>query len=224
MSVAVLIPVLGRPARVRPIVESLAACSRAIECRPVFIVSPGDEPELRAINRVRADHVLASWPPSRGDYARKINLGFRQTDDPFVFLAGDDLSFQPGWVELAVAAHYETGACVIGTNDLGNRRVTTGRHSTHTLVCREYGECGTIDDPSLLVHEGYWHNFVDDEFVQTAIQRETFHAATDAVVEHLHPSWGKGHEDATYRLGQQHFNEDRTLYNRRKGLWRKRGR
>jgi hypothetical protein len=46
-----------------------------------------------------------------------------------------------------------------------------GRHSTHSLVTRDYVErFGTIDEAGVVLHEGYPHEFVDDEFVQTAMQ------------------------------------------------------
>lgn len=217
--IAVLVPVLARPARVRPLVDSLERASRFVECRPVFIASPDDEAELKALNKERVDYITLDAPAERGDYARKINAGFAACDEEFVFLAADDLTFHPGWAERALAAHMETGACVVGTNDLGNSRVTAGRHSTHTLVHRDYGECGTVEQTGVLLHEGYWHNYVDDEFVETAKARGTFHHATDSLVEHLHPNWGKAPDDPTYRRGQERFPEDRQLFVSRRPLW-----
>lgn len=217
-AIAVLIPVLDRPQRVAPLIESLERSSYAIECVPYFICSPGDDAEIEEVGRHRAHAIILPRQPAQGDYARKINTGFRVTKEPFVFLGADDLLFHPGWAERAVARWYSTGACVVGTNDLGNSRVTSGRHSTHTLVHRAYGECGTIDGEQLL-HEGYWHNYVDDEFIQTAQARETYSHATDAIVEHLHPSWGKAKDDATYQLGNARFHEDRRYFERRTKLW-----
>lgn len=217
--IAVLVPVLGRPGRVAPLVESLEASSRVITCTPYFLVSPGDKDERAAVRASRSTCIDCSWQPERGDYARKMNHGVEQTEEPFIFFAADDLRFQPGWAERALAKWYESDCCVIGTNDLGNSRVTSGRHSTHTLVDRDYLECGTIDEEGRLLHEGYWHNFVDDEFVQTAIWRTTYASALDSIVEHLHPDWGKGAPDATYRKGREHFNDDRAYFKGRQHLW-----
>lgn len=219
MAVAVLVPVLDRPHRVQPLVDSLAEASQVIQCDPVFLCSPGDHDEIEAVYAAGAEPLVVPFQPGRGDYARKLNHGFERTRHQFVFLAADDLTFHPGWIERAIARWYETDACVIGTNDLGNTRVTSGLHSTHTLVHRAYGECGTIDGDELL-HPGYWHNFVDDEFVQTALARDTFAMAKDSIVEHLHPNWGKGRDDPIYRLGQQHFSEDRAYHQKRKLLWK----
>lgn len=218
--IAILIPVLGRPHRVAPLVESILAASKVTACTPYFLVSPNDELEMVAVDETPGA-VLQVMPFEHGpgDYARKMNWGFANTSEPFVFLAADDLRFLPGWAERAVACWYETNACVVGTNDLGSQRVQSGQHSTHTLVSREYGECGTIDDEKRLLHEGYFHNFVDDEFVQTASYRGTYAQALDCRVEHLHPNWGKAKTDRTYSIGQQHFADDRVLYNKRRALW-----
>lgn len=220
MSIAVLVPVLNRPARVAPLVASLEAVSRVIPCAPYFLVTPGDSVQLKAVKASGANFAVMPFKQAPGDYARKMNYGFAMTEEPFVFLGADDLYFHPGWAERAVACWYETGACVVGTNDLGNMRTIEGRHSTHTLVCREYGECGTVDGVELM-HEGYWHNYVDDEFVQTAVSRQTYAHATDSWVEHIHPDWGKGAMDSTYTLGKLHFNDDREHFRQRTPLWQR---
>lgn len=216
--IAILIPVLDRPARVRPLVASLEASGQAIDLNPVFLLTPGDRDERRAVKGSGARGEVMEFGAGQGDYARKMNWGIRNTDDPFIFLAADDLIFHPGWAERAIACWYETHACVVGTNDLGNDRVVSGQHSTHTLVHRDYLECGGADSPELL-HEGYWHNFVDDEFVQLAQARGTYAHAGDSRVEHLHPNWGKAGPDATYSKGMLHFNEDRNLFQRRRRIW-----
>jgi hypothetical protein len=220
-SCSVLIPVLGRPERVAVTVASLAASLGLIPADPVFVCSPEDIVEISAV--IAAGHVplIARFACGPGDYARKMNLGFDATGTDWVFLAADDLNFHQGWLDRAVMRHQRTGACVIGTNDLGNSRTIAGYHSTHTLVHRDYLGCGgTADDPTRLLHEGYDHQFVDDEFVQTAISRGTYAHAQDSIVEHLHPDWGKGTRDATYEKGAAGFTRDRALYNERRQLWR----
>lgn len=216
-SVAVFVPVLNRPHRVAPLIESLFAT--APDADPIFIVSPGDTAEKNAVLDAGVRPLYVDWHPGRADYAKKMNYAWRHTDHDFVLLGADDLLFRPGWLQAALTCHKRTRACVVGTNDLGNARTAQGHHSTHTLVSRRYGECGTIDDQTVLLHEGYWHNFVDDEFVQTAMWRETWAHAADAVIEHLHPNWGKADDDATYQRAQERFGDDRRLYQSRAHLW-----
>lgn len=217
MEIAVLIPVLGRPHRVEPLLASLDETT-GHDCWPLFLVSPHDEEEIAAVEATGVDMLQVDWAAG-GDYARKMNAGFAHTETPFVFLAADDLRFRPDWAERAIATWEATGAGVVGTNDLGNSRVISGEHATHSLVERAYGQLGTIDDPGRLLHEGYWHNFVDDELVGTAKHRGAYAAAGDSVVEHLHPNWGKSERDGTYLLAEAHFEADRLHFDRRRPSW-----
>ncbi len=218
-SVTVIIPVLSRPHRVAPLLASLFTSIEHHECRALFVCSPDDEGEIAAIHSSGSTPLIVTWEPGCGDYARKINLAFARSATEFCLLGGDDLSFRTGWFDAAVRLHEVTGACVIGTNDLGNPRVVSGQHSTHPLVHRDYAECGTIDEDGQILHEGYWHNFVDDEFIGTAKLWGTYAHSHDSVVAHEHPAWRKGEWDATYAKGQEHFAEDRALFNSRRQLW-----
>lgn len=215
--VAVLIPVLDRPHRVEPLVASLLAT--VPNARPVFVCSPSDTTEIEAVKAQHVEPMVVEWDPVSGDYARKINHAFRNTSEEWVLLAADDVLFQPDWFDAALRVYSARRPCVIGTNDLGNPRVTSGQHSVYTLVHRAYGECGTIDDPSCLLHEGYWHSFVDDEFIGTAMHRETYWHCQDSIIEHMHPHWGKGQMDKTYERGLLRFNDDRVLNRNRMHLW-----
>lgn len=220
-AVTILIPVLGRPHRVAPLLESLQQSRMPGEFfRTMFICSPGDTDQIAAVQAAGQEPMVVDWPiGTKADYALKMNAGFAKAQTEWCFLAADDLKFQPGWFSACVRAHVRTRACVIGTNDLHNQRVVNGNHSTHTLVHADYIDCGTIDEPGQLLHLGYWHNFVDDEFVQTARWRDTYTHAHDALVEHLHPDWNNADWDDTYRLGKQHFTEDGSYFQTRLPLW-----
>lgn len=221
--IAVLTPVLNRPKRVAPLIESLRATSTVTRCRMVFIATANDKAERAALQTYSdaPDVTVLTVPPSREGYARKINYGFKHTTEPFVFTAADDLDFQPGWAEYALAAHLETGACVVGTNDGGHTGTADGTHSTHFLICREYGECGLIDDETSgkIMWEGYGHWYPDAELIATAKYRETYAHASLSMIEHLHPNWGKSKMDATYEKGHSTISEDRMKFTERKKLW-----
>jgi hypothetical protein len=227
--ITVLVPVLARPHRVMPLVESFVGTCRYIEMGLLFLCSPHDHDQIIVCNDAKIEYGISrvtvkevGWPVGPGDYARKINLGAELArDSEFVFMAGDDLTFHPGWAERALATHLETGACVIGTNDLGNASTQVGQHSTHTLVLRTYMDCGTADDPDggKLLHEEYSHNFCDSEFIATARARGAYAHCADSYVEHHHPFWGTAPVDATYARGQAGFGQDRILYEKRRHLW-----
>lgn len=222
MTTLIIVPVLRRPHRVAPLLESIDAATPEPH-RVLFVASPEDEAEQKAIAAAGADVLVLDSPAGRGDYARKINLAYTVTDDPLLFLGADDLCFHRGWLEAAVAAMTgDVGA--VGTNDLGNARVVRGDHATHFLVTRAYADRGTIDEPGKILHEGYCHNFVDDEFLATARLRGAVAMAPESHVEHLHPNWGKAPHDETYERGQAGFEVDRRHFNHRRHLWGQRER
>lgn len=236
--VSVLIPVLGRPDRVVPLLESLMDEPRAT---PVFLVSPDDDAEIDAIENAASVTVVAygdepevcelttpniivaivEWDPGPGDYAKKINLGYQLTKTPWLLLGADDLCFHPGWLDAAIKVSEDTGCGVISTNDLGNPAVIAGRHATHPLVARWYvEECGaSADGPGIVYHEGYDHQFCDTELTAVARARGCFAAAPESIVEHLHPFWGKGVKDATYEKGMRAGAADQILFNQRRRMW-----
>lgn len=218
MTVVIVVPVLGRAHRVRPLLASIEAATPEPH-RTLFVCSPDDEAVIGEIDAAGAEHICTDRPHARGDYAIKINLAYRSTWEPLLFLAADDLHFHAGWLERATARL--TGDIgVVGTNDLTNRRTRTGAHSTHSLVTRAYADdFGTIDERRKILHEGYWHEFVDDELVQTASARGAYAHAVDAHVEHLHPMGGKAPMDALYEMQGERMKVGRRLYERRQALW-----
>ena len=217
MSVAILVPALRRPHRVAPLLENVAKAT-AVPHRVVFICSPEDEAEQAAVVAAGADMLVLDRPCGAGDYARKINHGHRNTTESFLLFGADDLRFRSSWFERAVE-RMVGHVGVVGTNDLGNSKVIAGEHATHPLVARWYADLGTVDDPAGPLHEGYDHNFVDNEFVETAKARQAWAFAPDSVVEHLHPSWSKADWDDVYERGQSGWHTDRRLFTKRARKW-----
>ncbi len=207
--VAILVPVLARPANVRPLLESIAE-STPEPYRVLFIADPHDEAEHFAIAE------MGGWMIAPGgSYASKINAGVAATDEGLILLAADDVRMHPGWLEAAVA-EIDKGAQVVGLNDL---RPRDGDHATHFLVTREYCERGTIDGHPGVLHEGYIHNWPDRELIETACRRGVYAYSREAVVEHRHVLDGKAPMDSTYEKGQASFRQDARLFRRRSRLW-----
>lgn len=212
MNVAVLIPVLRRPHRVRPVLESIR--DTAPGARVLFIADADDLLEQVALKEAGAD-----WIAPGGNYARKINAGITHTTEALVFTGADDLNFHSGWLQ-AATAKLKPGIGVVGTNDMCNGRVLKGIHSTHSLAARWYiEEFGTIDEPGRLLHEGYPHEFVDDELVATARHRGMYAHAHDSLVEHMHPDAAKAPMDDLYSARPQRMRLGRRIYRRRSHLW-----
>jgi hypothetical protein len=209
----VVVPMLGRPHTVAPLMESLTG-----DARVVFLCSPDDTDTQVACKASGAEVVVVGWERGDGDYAMKVNLAVRESDEPLLFLGACDLRFHPGWLE-AATAKLTPGIGVVGTNDLGNPRVIAGQHSTHSLVTREYANRGLIDGSPGVLFEGYPHEYVDDELVATARKRNAWAFARDSLVEHLHPGWAKAPMDDIYAEQRQRMAVGRVIYRSRRHLW-----
>lgn len=219
MTITILVPVLNRPRNAHRIVTS-AKLASAVEHRLIFLCSPGDKEEISACWETGAEVHIVSFENGPGDWGKKINEGFTLTTSEFCLLGADDLLFHEGWDTEALRVARATGAGVIGTNDLGNATVMRGLHSTHPLVRRSYVEdFGTIDETGKCLHEGYAHQWVDTELVETAKMRGQWAFARESRVEHLHPFWKKGEMDTTYEKALSTSKDDHALYEQRRLLW-----
>lgn len=218
--IAILVPVLGRPEQVKAVLESIELAT-TLEHRTVLIFSPNDpEPMEAARGHDNVDLLITNWAPARSDYAKKLGFGFHHTDQPWLFQGATDLKFYPGWDTEAIKVAKRTHAGVIGTNDLGNPDVKRGRHSTHSLISRDYIDYwgGTADGTGVIFSEAYDHQWTDNEFVDTAKLRRKWAFAARSIVEHLHPHWGKCAMDDTYEKATRATRQDITLYTRRRPL------
>lgn len=222
MTLLVVVPVLGRAKRLRPLLDSIDGNTRAPHAT-VFMCSPGDDEAIAAATKLADDDnvtcVVVEWPPGRGDYARKINAALALDDGwQWAFTGATDIEFTPAWDTAALTAarmrerqgHPPVG--VVGTIDECNPRTRGARHSTHSLVARWFYDALH----GKLLHEGYWHNFVDDELLDRARALRAY-APSPAVVRHFHPLHGTAEDDDTYRRGQQQFDADRRHWLRRRG-------
>lgn len=213
MGIDILIPVLNRPGHVRPLVDSITQATGS-EHAIWFICSRGDLAQIAAVREAGLEPLVFHSAPGPADFARKINWAYTQTTAPWLFQGADDIRFGPGWDVEALAIARKTGARVIGTNDLHNPAVKSGRHSTHTLFARSYIEehGGTFDGSGEVFHIGYDHQYVDNEFVETAKYRGEWAFSARSVVEHFHPHWGNASMDTTYRKATRRTIQDRRLY------------
>lgn len=219
MTLVVLVPVLDRPHNVAPLVESLRATAPDVDL--LFVTSPGCDAEREAIRAAGADMLEAPWHGQVvGDYAKKINLGYRSTTADLILCGADDIRFRAGWLEAVLEQAADPRAGVIGTNDLANPRVIRGEHSTHPVVARWYADIGAVADrPASIYYEGYWHECVDDELVQVAQARGVWRFAERAHVEHLHPNWGTAPEDEVYSMQAARLRFGHRVLKRRRAMW-----
>jgi len=208
---AVIVPVLRRPQNAAPFMASLRASTGLAMA---YAVADDDDPETAQAWAEAGAQVLIADAVT---FAKKVNLGYAKTREPWLFICGDDVRFRAGWLDHAQYVAFGLDASVVGTNDLANPRVLAGEHATHLLVRRSYvDEVGASwDGPGVVAHEGYRHWFVDDEIVTAAKQRGAWQMALGSIVEHLHPIWGKAEQDEVYELGQSFADQDRERFRAR---------
>lgn len=215
---AVIVPVLGRPQNAKPFMESLRKSGADLATAYAVVDDSEDGEVVQAWHEAGAK--IINFPDEdyygKGTFAEKVNYAYAQTDEPWLFLVGDDVKFHPGWLDHLQYASRD-GAHVIGSNDLKNPRVVKGDHATHLLVRRAYvDERGASwDGPKVVAHEGYGHWYVDDEIVTAARARGVWAFAQHSKVEHFHPLWGDGKMDATYELGKSKAPADKELFEQR---------
>ena len=221
MTLAILVPVLRREHQIAPLLESLAATTD-VDYRVIFICSPSDHGAIEVCLASEGDTITVPWVPDRADFAKKINLAYGMVEEEWYFQAATDLVFQEKWASRAFHIAQASRCGVIGTNDLGNPLVKKGNHATHIIFSRAYIEQhgGTFDNTGAVFSEVYDHQFVDTEFVQTALRRGQFKPSLRSIVEHMHPHWGKGEMDDTYVKSERSFREDMTLFNQRMRMLR----
>ena len=210
--IAILVPVLGRAHQIQPLIESVHAGTES-EHRIVFVCSPKD-PATKVCQGSGETTIVTNWSPGPGDFAKKINLAYRKTDEPWLFQGATDLHFHEGWDTRALTVATRENVGVVGTNDLGNPLVVRGLHATHILFSREYIETygGTFDGTGAVFSETYDHQYVDTEFIQIAKSRGQFRPCLRSIVEHLHPHWDKGEMDDTYEKAMRATRPDAALH------------
>ena len=213
-------PVLHRAHNLLPLLASIKANS-TLPHDMLFLVSPGDVAYKQALVRAGVPYSVVSWQPGAADWAKKMEHGRAETVTPLLLLAADDLRFHSGWDVALHNAYHQYDVGVLGTQDMGNRLVMRGLHSTHPCVVRDYADChGTIDDPQLMLHQGYDHQYADNELCETAMARGCWKFVPECVLEHLHPAWGKAKGDSTYLKANRRWRQDMQLFQRRRRLWR----
>lgn len=133
------------------------------------------------------------------------NMGAVASKAQWVGLGADDLVFHPGWLEAVWPLMQEPWG-VIGLNDGATSWERVG-WATHWLVSREFcmAHMGGVMVPPV-----YAHGMVDVEVCRVAQMRGLFTYAADAMVEHMHPDWGKADRDALY---ERDLRDDKRVFN-----------
>lgn len=213
MNIDIIVPVLGRPEHAKVFIDSLdRSYDKASHQVQVYAMCE----QVGSSDFEAWDMQSCAWATRGHTFAEKVNYGYQLTDAEWVLLVGTDVRFHEGWVnalEDAIARNPEVW--VLGTKDFGNPRVMAGAHTCHPVIGRDYIDRlgSSWDGPGVVCHE-YHHCFVDDEIVLRAKQLNAW-MPTEAVIEHLHPYWGKAEHDEVYAEGESWMEIDQIEWLRR---------
>lgn len=224
-TITAVIPVLNRPKNVSTFINSILDKSPKDKVEILFVTDKSCVDEINEINKFSGPITIGIADENTISWAKRINWGINYSllnyklleKSTWILCGADDIVFHDNWFEEAEKFATDFSG-VIGTNDLGNHACINGIHTTHPIVSRHYVEnFGTIDnEKNKLCHEGYDHNFVDLELVQTAKKRNAWKHNANCKIEHNHPAWNKAANDDIYIKGQAKLSNDRNLWIKRK--------
>lgn len=218
ITVAIIIPTYKRAKRLLRVYKNAKQSSPLIT-NVYFVVEKDDTESIAVLTKNKLPYFLNIRTKN---YAGALNTAYLSTTERYFFHGADDLEFTPGWLEKCLAKMIDE-IKVVGTNDLLNKQVLQGIHSTHNLIDREYiqKKSGVFDEKNLVFSESYFHNWIDTELVEFAKLRGAFSPCLEAIVKHLHWTNNLSKKDKTYDLQEHTYGRDRRNFVRRRSLWTK---
>lgn len=220
----ILIPTLGRAEALCPLVDNIAAVTSGAYW--IWFVCDQDDQDSQEVAKGLGPARRVMPMVHDGSYPEKTNWAFAQSEggntlNPLVLPTADDVRFHDGWLEAVEATFKDPDVQVIGTDDL-SPATANREHATMPVLRRSYvkGEGSVWGEIGTIFHEGYRHNFCETETWQLALHRGVTAWAEGAIIEHLHPAWGKRAEDATDEKGnKQGWEADEALFRSRREQW-----
>lgn len=221
MKVAILLPTLGREDKIAGLIENIAAATD----RPWQLVFALDHDDTASWKALLAALPLGSGGEiaavaADGTYPAKTNAAYRFTSAPLIVPTADDVVFHDGWLEPVLAAFEDESVMVVGTDDLSP--MSNEAHATMPVIRRSYIEAPgcSFAEPGAVFSESYRHNYVETEVCTLAIHRGVWSYEPAAVIEHLHPLWGKRATDETDVRGNLvGADDDKATFERRRREW-----
>ena len=210
MKIAIFIPTLFRPHNVERVIDSIRNTTDIPY--EIYLMCPKDDFETISV----IEKFGCKYWTDEGDmrFVKRIQFMYENTDEEWFLTGADDLVFQPFWFEQAI--EYMDSASVISFDDQCNPNLP----GTNFLIKREYIEkySGVVDSPNTVFHQGYYHNYCDNELVAVASRRGQF-AKSQGIIKHYHPTVDRAPWDGVYMMAQSYMIDDANLFASREKLW-----
>jgi hypothetical protein len=211
MKVAIFIPTLYRSHNIARVTQSIIDTTNVPY--EIYFMCPEDDFETIA----EIEKFGCKYWTDTGDmrFVKRIQFMYEHTDEEWFLTGADDIVFQHGWFDAAL--EYMEYFSVISFHDECN----PNQPGTNFLIRRSYIEesSGVIDSPNTVFYQNYFHNFCDNELINTAASRYQF-VQCEGILTHYHPTIEKANWDGVYMTAQMYMNDDAHLYNSRQRLWR----
>lgn len=192
--ISILLATTGRPDMVEAFTRSLVATTVGHDVELVAAIDADDETVRRIAAGVLDTHlelVIDYCETCRGS-SRAWNDALASSTGDIVVLAADDLEFQPGWLDAALAKleEFPDGWGFVGFND-GHWGSDL---STHYLMSRRF----VVEVlGGVVAWDCYRHSFNDREANARAILAGRYAWCEDALVLHRHWIFGDRPQDST---------------------------
>lgn len=219
-NVAMILPSKGRPAQLHKNVTNLLMQIPPdnVNLFVLLAVIFNDEPTVNV-----ARDLAVAWQETSTDVGivyrepgtnvvQALNQGYaalKGTADWYV-LGSDDQQYRSGWLAAALQVAHDTGAQVVGLNDL---HTNIAQYAPHYMMHADFieGELGGVMVPP--EYKTWWF---DREICERAQRAGLYAPAWGAIAEHCHPDWQTAELDDTYRLAMPDREADRRLYEERR--------
>ncbi len=195
--IAVLIPTYKRSKRLQKFIENFNENSS--KATLYFIITPDDVRTLQTLQKFGANYFI-----TEGEYVAAINHGVKNTTEPFILCAADDVVFTKDW-DLKLLEQMEDKRINV-TGGIDDWTISqSGVHISHPLIRRSYVK-GDLYFP------GYKHYMCDIELLQRSWKDDCVKIIHETLLHHRHPEVNTAKEDETYRHSQVHLSHDWQTY------------
>ncbi len=208
--IGIYLPTYKRPKRLAHVANNIHANTK-LRHKIYFVVEPDDLESQKAAKDTQEEVVISEHP---GNHTGAITTIYEKTDEPFFIMANDDFNFLPDWDVNSMKCMSDKIKVVALNEGMGAR-------NTIFLIDRKYIEeqSGVIDQPNKIFCTEYGHNYADTEFWETALKRGVAISCPEAIIEHMHYTFGKAPLDETYQHTLTFATGDQRTFERRKHLW-----
>jgi len=191
--ISILIPTMGRPARLVQAIDSICATAGCPEAVEILVRVSATDPALEGYNAVTRDRADIYTVAGADTYGEGIEFLRTRARGDILFAGADDALFRtPGW-DIIVREAFDAvpdGLLVAYANNGLNRE-----KCEHFFTSRRW-----INTLGYMVWPEFRHFCVDQWVAELATGLGRLQFLRGVVVEHLHKKYGKAPDDATYQL------------------------